>query len=172
MIETPRLRLRPWRDDDLTSFVALHADPDVMRDLGGPFDAVASKSKLNRYRAAYDACGVCRWAVESLDGVVLGYTGVMPSGAGHPLGAHFDIGWRFFPHAWGAGFATEAAAAALDDAFARQRLSEVLAYTAPDNLRSQAVIRRLGLHRETARDFNMPEGSGGAWHGLVWSARR
>jgi len=48
-IETPRLRLRPWRDGDRIGFAALHADPEVMADLGGPIDRSASDAKLDRY---------------------------------------------------------------------------------------------------------------------------
>ena len=65
VIETPRLRLRCWTEADHDVFAALHADPEVMSDLGGPIDRGASVAKLDRYRAAYRRLGFCRWAVES-----------------------------------------------------------------------------------------------------------
>ncbi|MDF1793422.1 MAG: GNAT family N-acetyltransferase [Thalassobaculaceae bacterium] len=172
VIDTRRLRLRPWCDGDLPVFAALHADSEVMRDLGGPVDEAASRAKLTRYRTAFVTHGVCRWAVETRDGVFVGYAGVMPSSPGHPLGEHFDIGWRLCRGAWGEGYATEAAAAALADVFARSAPTEVLAYTAADNWRSQAVMTRLGLVREPTRDFTLPDGTDDGWHGLVWSIRR
>jgi len=79
------------------------------------------------------------------------------------------IGWRLVRSAWGQGYATEAARAALLDAFTRVGLTEVLAYTSSDNTRSQSVMTRLGLERTPARDFSAPY-EGRMWHGLVWVA--
>jgi RimJ/RimL family protein N-acetyltransferase len=172
VIETPRIRLRCWRGSDRNAFAALHTDPEVMRDLGGPISRAKSDAKLDRYAAAFEAHGFCRWAVESCEGDLLGYAGVMPSPAGHPLGAHFEIGWRLMRNSWGRGYATEAARAALDDVFTRAGLEEVLTYTAPDNLRSQAVMNRLRMQRDPAGDFTAAYPGVGAWHGLVWIARR
>jgi RimJ/RimL family protein N-acetyltransferase len=69
------------------------------------------------------------------------------------LGEGVEIGWRLIRKAWGQGFATEAARAALDDGFRRMGFDEVLTYTSPTNVRSQAVMLRLGLTREVTRDF-------------------
>ncbi len=168
VIETPRLRLRRWTDADQDAFAALHADPEVMRDLGGPIDRVASIAKFDRYRAAYRRFGFCRWAVESRAGEILGYAGLMPSPSDHPLGPHVEIGWRLMRQAWGRGIATEAARTALDDAFRKYGPTEVLAYTAPDNIRSQAVMTRLGLRRDPSRDFTASYDDVDAWTGLVW----
>lgn len=74
-------------------------------------------------------------------------------------------------HAWGHGYATEAARASLDDAFIRVGLGEVVAYTAADNLRSPAVMARLQLQRDPSRDFTADYDGVKAWRGLVWVAR-
>ena len=171
MIETPRLRLRCWREADRQAFAAMNADPEVMLDAGGPLSRAASDAKLDRYAASFDRHGFCRWAVESREGSFLGYAGIMPVPEGHPLGPHFDIGWRLVRSAWGLGFATEAASAALGDAFSRAGLAEVLAYTATDNVRAQRVMERLKLHRDPSRDFTVDHEDFAEWHGLVWVAR-
>ena len=170
MILSERLRLRSWRDSDRAAFGALNADPEVSRDLGGPLTRAASDAKLARYTATFEQVGFCRWLVEDLNGQFLGYAGVMPSRPGHQLGGHFDIGWRLVRAAWGHGYATEAARASLRDAFERVHLTEVLAYTSADNVRSQAVIRRLNMQRATSLDHSEPMGEG-MWQGLVWMAR-
>ena len=167
-----RLRLRAWRATDRDAFAALNSDTEVMADEGGPIERAASDAKLDRYRAAFERHGFGRWVVEERDGRFLGYAGIMPSPPGHPLGEHFEIGWRLTRTAWGSGYATEAARAALDDAFGRAGLPEVLAYTAADNLRSRAVMERLGLLRDPARDFTADYPHRKGWRGLVWVARR
>lgn len=148
----------------------MNADAEVMRDLGGPISREHSDKKLDRYAEAYRRFGFCRWAVESTDGPLLGYAGIMPSPADHPLGNHFEIGWRLVRSAWGHGYATEAAQAALRDAFARAGLKQILAYAAPDNIRSQAVMARLGLQRDPSRDFTALYQNVGTWRGWVWVA--
>jgi RimJ/RimL family protein N-acetyltransferase len=171
MIQTQRLLLRPFRDDDAPTFARLHADAEVMADLGGPFERAQSDAKFARYRAAYREHRISRWAVEDASGTFVGYAGVLfrPDPA-HPLGAHHEIGWRFARAAWGHGFATESANAALAHAFAHSSLHEILSYTSAENLRSQAVMARLRLQRDTSRDFTADYG-GGPWRGLVWVAR-
>jgi RimJ/RimL family protein N-acetyltransferase len=88
-----------------------------------------SGQKLDRYIAAFIRYGFCRWVTEGRDGEFLGYTGIMASPAEHPLGPHFEIGWRLARRAWGHGYATEAADAALKDVFDRAGLVQVPAYT-------------------------------------------
>ena len=169
MITTSRLQLRHWRHADRVAFAAMNADSEGMGDQGGPIDRATSDSKLDRYATAFRERGLGRWVIEKGE-EFLGYAGVMPSWPGHPLGTHYEIGWRLVRTAWGRGYATEAARAALADSFTRARLTEVLAYTAPDNARSQAVMSRLGLQREPSRDFIATNEVVGSWKGLVWSA--
>ena len=171
IITTSRLHLRCWKQSDRNAFAIMHADPAVMLDYGGPISRAESDAKFDRYAATYLEHGFCRWAVESQEGVFLGYAGIMPSRPGHPLGSHSEIGWRLIRQGWGHGYATEAARAALGDVFTRVGLGEVVAYTAPNNLRSQAVMTRLRMQRDPSRDFTADYDSINAWRGLVWIAR-
>jgi RimJ/RimL family protein N-acetyltransferase len=170
MLRSARLTLRRWRETDREAFAALNADLEVTRDLGGPLDRSQSDVKFDRYVATFERHGFCRWALQDSRRLFVGYAGVMLRPPDHPLGPHMDLGWRLVRSAWGQGYATEAAAAALLDAFTRIGLGEVLAYTSRDNARSQAVMHRLGLQRDPARDFSHTY-DGRPWHGLVWVAR-
>lgn len=169
-IETDRLILRPWRPADRDAFAALNADPAVMQDLGGPLNRRASDAKLERYRITFERHGFSRLAIEDRQGAFLGYAGVMPAAPDHPLAPHVEVGWRLARSAWGKGYATEAARAAIDDAFSRVGIDEILAYTAIDNLRSQAVMERLKLRRDPMLDFDILGADDVPWHGLVWVA--
>jgi RimJ/RimL family protein N-acetyltransferase len=170
VIHSDRLTLRNWQDSDRGAFASLNAVPELTQDLGGPLDRARSDAKFDRYVAAFDRHGFCRWVIEDLDGQFLGYAGVMPSRSGHPLGPHADIGWRLKRSACGRGYATEAARASLRDVFERVGLKEVLTYTSADNVRSLAVIERLNLQRTASLDYSEPLGAG-MWRGLVWVAR-
>ena len=171
MIETARLRLHRWDDRHREAFARMHADPEVMADYGGPINRSESSQKFERYVAAQRDHDISRWAVENLNGMFLGYAGVMPRlSKDHPLGAHFEIGWRFLPNAWGHGYATESAKAALQHAVHQIGLDEILSYTSPHNERSQAVMAKLNLVRDPTRDFIVLTPRGEKWQGLVWVA--
>jgi RimJ/RimL family protein N-acetyltransferase len=154
----------------------MNADPEVMFDLGGPISRSESDRKLAAFAESFDRNGYSRWLVETLDdgeshGTFVGYAGVVAhTDLGHPLGLHDDIGWRLTRAAWGHGFATEASQAALTDVFKRVGLSEVVAYTSSDNVRSQAVMQRLRMRRDRTRDFTTSYPEFEAWTGLVWVA--
>jgi len=170
VIETERLCLKVWDDGHLQPFSEMHADHEVMADFGGPLDYSASLAKFERYLDALRLHGVSRWAVEDREGRFLGYAGVMPRlSADHPLGPHHEIGWRFQRSAWGHGYATESARAALEHARNSLGLTGIISYTGYENTRSQSVMRKLGLTRRPMFDFVQNIEDGRTWSGLVWS---
>ncbi|MEM9516851.1 MAG: GNAT family N-acetyltransferase [Actinomycetota bacterium] len=169
-ITTERLVLRSWRDSDADDFARMNADAEVMADLGGPLSRAASDGRLRAYAGTFDAHGITRWVVTDQAGRFLGYCGTIPQPVEHALGRHHDVGWRLIRSAWGRGYATEAATAALTDVFTRAGVTEVFACTAPDNTRSQAVMERLGLERRPELDFTRHFEAVGQWTGLVWVA--
>jgi len=157
VIETVRLVLRPWIDDDRVPFAAMSADPEVMEPLGGVLTGPQSTDYIDRATAHIDKHGFGRWAVARRDtGELVGSVGLMQIGAGVPVGPGFEVGWRLARAAWGVGYASEAARGAIQDAFARCGLKEAFAYTSVVNLRSQAVMGRAGMLRAPELDFEHP----------------
>jgi RimJ/RimL family protein N-acetyltransferase len=107
-------------------------------------------------RAEFDARGFGWWALESRDtGEFVGRAGLDVVGDDVPF-TGVDIGWRLTRSAWGHGYATEAATACLAFGFDTLGLPEIVATTTADNLRSQAVMRRLGMTHDPADDFDDP----------------
>ncbi len=83
--------------------------------------------------------------------------GLSAVGEDIPQAPAVEVGWRLARHAWGHGYASEAAGAVVKHGFARLGLDEIVAFTARANLRSQAVMERLGMVRDPSRDFDHPK---------------
>lgn len=146
-LRTERLLMRRWRAGDRDVFAAMNADPQVMRHFPAPLDRAASDTFLDRIEARFEEQGYGLWALEVVDGPgFVGFTGLNPMPDGVPGAGGVEVGWRLARSAWGNGYATEAALAALDVARAAG-LTEVWSMTAVTNLPSQAVMRRIGLRR-------------------------
>ena len=171
MIRTARLILTSLQERHRREFAEMHCDPDVMADLGGPFDQGKSDAKFDRYRMALTEHGISRWAIEDSQGQFLGYTGVMfRPDAVHPLGPHLEVGWRLRRCAWGQGYATEGASVSLNEAFSTRKQGRIFSYTSSENLRSQSVMRKLGLKRARELDFAFAYNGIDEWNGRVWLA--
>ena len=150
-LETPRLLLRQWRDNDLAPFAALHADPRVMACFPATLSREASDALAQRCRDLIAARGWGLWAVTLRDnGAFIGMTGLHVPDAQLPCSPCVEIGWRLAFDYWGQGYAQEAAQAALRDGFTRLRLPEIVSFTALPNVRSSALMARLGMRREHA----------------------
>ncbi|MDE2385603.1 MAG: GNAT family N-acetyltransferase [Alphaproteobacteria bacterium] len=173
ILTTPRLNLFALHERHFEPLVAMQLDAEVMQTIGGVWDRERTQRMFNRYVAAFARDGVSRFAVEDKDENFLGIAGVLRhSDVNVPPGRHDEIGWRFTRAAWGKGYASEASAATLHHAFAVTDCAEIWAYTTGDNARSQAVMARLGMPRDTAKDFELTTDSGRTWALKVWLARR
>jgi RimJ/RimL family protein N-acetyltransferase len=156
-LRSRRLLLRRWRDSDRAPFAALNADPEVMEFFASPLTRRESDTVVERIEAEFERRGYGLWALEvAATGEFIGFTGI----TWQSFEAHFtpavEIGWRLPRHAWGQGFATEAARRTLAFAFEVIGLEEVVSMTATGNQRSRAVMRRLGMIRDAADDFDHP----------------
>ena len=154
MIETPRLVLRPWQKSDLPFFAAQNADPAVMQYLTGVLTREESDAYVARAEKHLAEVGYCKWAVEVL-GIApfvgaVGLTRVKFDAAFTPA---VEVAWRLSQQYWGRGYATEAAAAAIEDGFARVGLEEIVAMTALVNTASMRVMERLGMTRSIEFDY-------------------
>ncbi|MBO9707102.1 MAG: GNAT family N-acetyltransferase [Caulobacter sp.] len=157
MIGTDRLVLRAPVDADRDAIAAINADPRVGAWLGGVRDRAASDDFVDRIQAQFAQHGFGFYVVERrADRRVIGLTGIWHVPDDNPMVGQVEIGWRYAPDAWGQGYATEAARAALDYGF-DLGIDEIIAFTARTNLASQAVMRRLGMTYDPARDFEHPQ---------------
>jgi RimJ/RimL family protein N-acetyltransferase len=152
LLETERLQLRGWRDDDLDAYAALCADPEVMRWLGAsgaPMTRAESAEQLAAFRRHWDDHGFGLWCVTAkLDDTCLGFVGLaVPTFLPEILPA-VEIGWRLARPAWGHGYATEAARAVVNYAFETADLERIVSVTRPPNRGSWNIMEKLGMTLE------------------------
>lgn len=134
----------------------MNADPEVRAHFPGVLTREQSNASVARFQAEIDKRGWGWWAVEVIaTGEFIGFTGLDPVEDVMPF-TGVEAGWRLARSAWGHGYATEAAQAAVAFGFGSLALPEILAVTAVTNLRSQAVMRRIGMSRDPAEDFDDP----------------
>lgn len=156
-LRTPRLLLRRWREADREPFAAINADPEVMAHFPQPLTRERSEHMVELIEAEFARNGFGLWALEVLGtGAFIGFTGLNEVGFAARFTPAVEIGWRLARPAWGHGYATEAARAALAYGFEVAGLPEVVSFTSQTNLRSQAVMRRLGMTHDPAGDFDHP----------------
>jgi ribosomal-protein-alanine N-acetyltransferase len=149
-LETPRLRLRPFSPADAEAHAELFADPEVLRWLGAGLDSPDSPRERSRRSLAafvehWSERGWGVWAVlDRASGQFLGQCGIRYWSEIDEV----EILYALARRAWGQGLATEAAAAALADGFARVGLPRIVAVTRPTNHASRAVMTKIGLRFE------------------------
>lgn len=155
-LHTPRLVLRQWQPGDRAPFAALNADAEVMRHFPAPLTRGQSDAMADRMHQLIEERGWGFWAAEHRDsGELMGFIGLHIPAPDLPCSPCVEIGWRLARPFWGQGLASEGAHAALAHGFGALCLPSIVSFTALSNLRSQAVMQRLGMQRE-AHDFEHP----------------
>jgi len=147
-IETARLLLRRWQDDDLELLVALYGEPRVARFLsvdGRPWPRERSVSAFEHFRRQWQDHGFGPWAVfDKATGGWLGQIGLneLPRWPGPDK---IEVGWDLHPSVWGQGLATEGARAALGYGFEVVGVERIISTARADNAASRRVMEKCGL---------------------------
>jgi RimJ/RimL family protein N-acetyltransferase len=156
-LESARLLLRQWSDEDLPEFAAMCADPQVMRYFPAPLSRLECAALIGRIRGHFAEHGFGLWALERKDtGAFIGLTGLLNVGFDAAFTPAVEIGWRLAREHWGLGYASEAAWTALRCGFDRLGLKEVVAFTPLSNLPSQKVMQAIGMQYDPTHDFEHP----------------
>ena len=156
-IETERLILRSWQGPDAGPFAAMNADPNVMRHFPGALTRGESDALMAHHQAHIEQNGYGAYAVLlRSNGAFIGACGCKQIAWPNALPTPVEIGWRFAASAWGHGYATEAARAALADCFRKTQLDHVASFTVQANRPSWTVMERLGMSRRADLDFDHP----------------
>ncbi len=146
--ETERLLLRPPQDSDLDALFEIQADPTVNRFNPGATlsSREAAQQLLQSWQQHWQTEGFGYWAIalRSQPQHLLGFGGLMSKRIDGRQG--LSLYFRFRPQAWGQGFASEMALAALALAFGPLRAPAVLALVQPANMPSRKTLERIGLH--------------------------
>lgn len=153
MIETQRLLLREFGDDDFAALHAIVSNPETMRFSDGVETASAARARLIAFRQSYSDRGFGKWAVEKKDdGMLVGYCGFGVEefdGRAEP-----ELGFRFLPAFWGVGFATEAALGCSGYAFSDLKFPRFLGFANPANVGSVRVLEKIGMSLLGDRQFH------------------
>ena len=147
----------------------MNADPAVMEFFASLLSRAASDASIDAWQAQFAQQGWSNWAVEErASGRFIGFTGLSVPRRVFPFSPCVEIGWRLARADWGKGFASEAAREALRVGFELLQLPEIVSFTAIGNVRSRAVMERIGM-RNANEDFEhpgIPEGHSLRRHGL------
>lgn len=156
-LRTERLILREWREGDLPLFAAMNSDPEVMRFMPKLLSRDECATRIQSIRDHFRVHGFGLWAVEVREVLpFVGFVGLNIPRFEAPFMPCVEIGWRLAREAWGQGFATEAARAAVAFGFDVLGLQEIVSYTVPENVRSRRVMERLGMQHDPTGDFDHP----------------
>jgi RimJ/RimL family protein N-acetyltransferase len=156
-LETERLVLRRFAEDDVDNLVELDSDPDVMRFINGGRPTTREEIErdiLPTFLGHYERfAGYGFWAaVEKATGRFAGWFHFRPAAGAHP--DEVELGYRLRKSAWGQGYATEGSRALIDKGFADLGVQRVVASTMVVNVASRRVMEKAGLR--LVRTFHQP----------------
>lgn len=145
-IETERLILRSWKDEDRIPFAELNGNERVMRFFPELLSQEESDRFVDRIISELMESGYGLYAVEiKTTGEFIGYTGFHCFNFDVPFSPGVEIGWRLSDRFWHSGFATEAATACIDYARKYHLFDRLYSFTAIPNTPSENVMKRIGM---------------------------
>ena len=158
ILETERINLRRWEDDDRIPFARMNGDPLIMEYLPRAMTESDSNKLVDRFIKHFDKHNYGLYVLERKeDGAFMGFTGLQRV----PFKAHFtpatEIAWRLDYEFWGQGYASEAAKAVLAHGFEDCGLAEVVAFSVFDNKRSIGVMEKIGMSEVKDGAFDYPK---------------
>jgi RimJ/RimL family protein N-acetyltransferase len=144
ILETERVRLRPYTHDDLDDLAAMFADEEHMRFYSHPKSRDESQRWIDWNLDLYQEHGFGLWVMESLDSSeFLGDCGLTPQTVDSVT--DIEVGWHTVRSHWNQGLATEAAAACRDLAFDEIGRRRLISIIHPDNIASRRVAEKIGM---------------------------
>jgi ribosomal-protein-alanine N-acetyltransferase len=151
--QTKRLLLRHFTMDDLGPLAAMHSDPEVARFIGGVSTPEQTRDRLENWIEEYQRYGFSKWAVILRStGELIGRCGLSPELIDGV--SQWELGWTLARGHWGRGYATEAAAAAMDLCFHGLGHQRLISLIRPGNLASMRVAERIGMTYERIVEWN------------------
>jgi len=151
-LETPRLFLRHFTEDDLDALAALMSDPQFMRFSTGPYSREQTAAVLERILTGYRDNQPSQFAVVvRSENKLIGYCGFFRQLVDDV--EEIEIGYRLDSRYWGCGLATEGARAVRDYAFNDLKLDHVISLIHPDNTASRRVVEKIGMAVEKKTTF-------------------
>jgi ribosomal-protein-alanine N-acetyltransferase len=148
ILQTERLSLRPMRAEDATGVHQLMSDPEVMAhwDIAAIEDPDLTDTIVAAQVAAEASGSAHYWVIEhGADGAFVGLTDLSDIDRWHHRA---EIGFMLGRDAWGQGYGFEAVSAVVTFAAASLGLKRLMARTHVGNLRSEALLARLGFEQE------------------------
>lgn len=157
-LRTDRLILRNWQNRDRDLFHRINSDERVMEFFPFRRDRAQADAVMDKMRADITEHGYGWTPAEiAATGECIGFVGLNIAELEPALPAGMmEIGWRLAPEFWGNGYVTEAAKAWLDFAFERLGREEIVSFAVWNNVRSTAVMERLGMRPDPSGDFDHP----------------
>lgn len=160
-LETQRIILREWNDDDRAPFARMNGDPMIMEYLPRSLSEKASNHLVDKFISHFDQHNYGLYALERKeDGAFMGFTGLntveFTANFTSPKDPATEIAWRLDYEYWGQGYASEAAQAVLDHGLNALALDEIVAFTVHDNTRSIALMEKIGMNRIQDGEFQYP----------------
>lgn len=157
MLETDRLILRAWREEDLAPMARMNADTEVMRFFPATQTLAETEAAYGRVSAHMEKHGFCFFAAELKEtSSCIGFIGMQHVPEQIPCAPAVEIGWRLDKSVWGQGLAPEGAKACLAYGFSVLKLDEIVSFTAEINKPSQRVMEKIGMTRDESGDFEHP----------------